>query len=140
MSDTTPTDLVRPSDVTKDFLYAFFNDAYFNVHRDDVGDVYLKEPFTVWVFPQGEGEQIRLMAQFAGNADMPRIAKLEYANSINDKLKLLRAYVDDDEDLGFDYYVSLEGGITRRSIALAARRFIEYVRTALQRDTDNVIQ
>jgi hypothetical protein len=142
MPDNTPTpdDVVYASEITNDFLYTFFSNAYFNVHRDDVGDVYVKDPFTVWIFPQQDGEQLRLMAQFAANTDVPRITKLEYANAINDTMKLLRAYVDRDEDIGFDYYIPTEGGITKRTIALSVRRFIDYVRSALQRDEDNIIR
>jgi hypothetical protein len=143
MSDdviTPADDVVYPNQITTDFLYTFFRDAYFNVQRDEVGDVYLKDPYMVWVFPQQDGEQIRLMAQFTANTDVPRIVKLEYVNGINDKLRLLRAYVDADEDIGFDYYLTIEGGITKRAIALAVRRFSDYVRSAIQRDKDDVIR
>jgi hypothetical protein len=132
-------DIVHPDRISKDFLYEFFNEAYFNVYRDDVGDVFIKDSYTMWVFPQQDGEQIRLMAQFKANPDVPRTVKLEYANTVNDGLKFLRAYVDVDNDIGFDYYIVVKGGITKRNIAFSVRSFSEYVRTALQRDEHNVI-
>jgi hypothetical protein len=142
MSDNTaqPADeLIYPDAVSADSLYALFMSAYMNVYRDDVGDVYLKDGYTVWVFPQKEGAQIRLMAQFRAAEGAERLAKLEYANGVNDQLKLVRAYVDSDEDVGFDYFIPVEGGITKRNIVLTVRMFIDFVRTALGRDEQNVI-
>jgi hypothetical protein len=142
MTDSTaqPADeLFYPDNVTTDALYALFVSAYLNVYRDDVGDVYVKDRYTVWVFPQKAGAQIRLMAQFRAAEGSERLAKLEYANGVNDQLKLVRAYVDSDEDVGFDYFIPIEGGITKRNIVLSVRTFIDFVRTALERDEQNVI-
>jgi hypothetical protein len=139
-NQSQPADeMVYPEQVTRDFLYGLFASAYLNVHRDSDGDVYLKDAYTLWVFPQQEGEQIRLMAQFKTNSEAPRSAKLEYVNGINDGLKLLRAYVDADDDIGFDYFIGIEGGITKRNIVLSVRRFINYLQVALQRDEQGVI-
>ncbi|MEI6776472.1 MAG: YbjN domain-containing protein [Chloroflexales bacterium] len=132
-------ELLYPNDVNTESLYALFISAYMNVYRDDVGDVYLKDGYTVWVFPQKAGAQIRLMAQFRAAEGSERLAKLEYANLINDQLKLVRAYVDSDEDVGFDYFIPVEGGITKRNIVLSTRTFIDFIRTALGRDEQNVI-
>jgi hypothetical protein len=132
-------DVVRPDQVTADFLYSLFHTAYFDVHRDEADDVYIQDGFITWAFPQEDGSQIRLMSQFNGKPDVPRSDKLEYVNKVNDQLRLIRAYVDADEDIGFDYYMSIEGGTTRRSIALTVRRFTDYVRAAVQQDSQDVI-
>ena len=132
-------DVVYPEQITRDSLYDLFASAYFNVNRDSDDDVYLKDMYTIWVFPQQEGNQVRLMAQFKGNAEAPRETKLEYANAINDGYRLVRAYIDRDGDIGFDYFLVTEGGTTRRNIVLAVRRFVQYVQIALQQDSQNVI-
>ncbi len=138
-SSNPPDEIVYPEQIHTEFLLALFQNAYLNVSRDDDGDIFIKENFTTWIFPQGNGEQIRFMAQFKANLDLPRIPKLEYANMINDRMKLLRAYVDADDDIGFDYHLLVEGGITKRNIVFALRTFINYVQVALQRDTEDVI-
>ncbi|WP_129631761.1 YbjN domain-containing protein [Candidatus Oscillochloris fontis] len=139
-NSSNPTDdVVYPEQINSEFLLALFQNAYLNVSRDDDGDIFIKENFTTWIFPQGNGEQLRFMAQFKANLDLPRIAKLEYANLVNDRMKLLRAYVDADDDIGFDYHVLVEGGITKRNIVFGLRTFINYIQVALQRDTENVI-
>ncbi len=135
-----PTDdIMYPEQITRDALYELFASAYFNVNRDSDDDVYLKDMYTIWLFPQQEGNQIRLMAQFKGNQEASREAKLEYANLINDGYRLVRAYVDRDGDIGFDYFLVTEGGVTRRTIVLSVRRFVQYVQIALQQDSQNVI-
>lgn len=131
-------DVMSPDQVSADRIFSLFHDAYFDVQRDEAGDVYLQDTYRVWIFPQEGGEQLRLMAQFNGNAEVARETKVEFANRVNYEYKLLRAYVDDDNDIGFDYYIPVEGGITKRNIVLSVRRFVEYVRVALGSDTQNV--
>jgi hypothetical protein len=132
-------ELIYPHQISRDSLYALFVSAYMNVQLDDDGDIYLQDRFKSWVFPQTNGTQIRIMSQFRASELATREAKLEYVNLINDKLKLLRAYVDSDEDIGFDYFIPVEGGITKRNIVIAVRTAVDYIRTALERDEGDVI-
>lgn len=39
----------------------------------------------------------------------------------------------------FDYYVAAEGGMTKKAVVLAVRRFFSCLGPAIQQDTDNVV-
>jgi hypothetical protein len=51
----------------------------------------------------------------------------------------VRAYIDRDGDIGFDGYLVVSGGVTRRNIIVATRTFIDHVRAALAKDETDVI-
>ncbi len=132
-------EIVQPSQISKEWLFNLYHDAYFDVERDNDGDVCIRDGFRVWVFPIREGTQLRFLAQFRANPDHDLADRLLYVNRINDELHLVRAYVDRDGDIGFDGYQVIAGGTTRRNIVLATRSFIEHVRAALIKDETNVI-
>jgi hypothetical protein len=133
-------EIVYPQNLTKDMLYTLFDNAYMSVSMDDDGDLKLKEGFNYWVFPEAEGRRIRLMSQFRANPSSSLTDRLTYANKINDDLVVIRAYVRQDSgNIGFDYYITIEGGITKRNIIAATKFFISLVESALRKDEHDVI-
>lgn len=116
-----------------------YNNAYFEVELDNDGDVCIRQGFRVWVFPIRNGEQIRFMSLFRANPAHELADRLLYANRINDELHIVRAYIDRDGDIGFDGYLVVSGGVTRRNIIVATRTFIDHVRAALAKDETDVI-
>jgi hypothetical protein len=54
-------------------------------------------------------------------------------------VKLIRASVSANGKFFFDYYLSVEGGISKRAIVLAVRRFFSCLGSALREDTGNVV-
>ena len=49
--------------------------------------------------------------------------KLAFANRLNDELIILRAWVTDAGGFGFEWYIPVEGGITKKAIVFALKRF-----------------
>jgi hypothetical protein len=139
MTGAQPEELVYPAHVNRDWLFQLYNDAYFDVELDSDGDVCLRQGFRVWVFPIREGEQIRFMSQFRANPDRDLADRILYVNRINDELHIVRSYVDRSGDIGFDGYLVVSGGVTRRNIIFATRTFIDHVRAALAKDETDVI-
>jgi hypothetical protein len=136
---SSPDVIVLPAQLSRDWLFQLYSNAYFDVELDSDGDICIRDGFRIWVFPIREGEQIRFMSQFRANPMHELIDRLQYANRINDELHFIRCYVDRDGDIGFDSYLIVSGGVTRRNIVFATRAFIDHVRAALVKDDTDVI-
>lgn len=132
-------ELLYPKDISRDFLRELYDSAYMNVSLDDDGDVCLQENYTCWVFPQSDGRYIRLMSQFLASPGSLLPERHNFVNRINYDLKLVRAYVRENGNLGFDYTIVVEGGITRRNIVVATRLFLSLVDDVGHLDTDDVM-
>jgi hypothetical protein len=64
---------------------------------------------------------------------------MRFVNRVNDGLMMIRASLTSDGRLYFDYYIPIEGGITKKAVVLAVRRFLSYLAAAMEQDTDNVV-
>jgi hypothetical protein len=132
-------EIVHPKDISRDALYELFNSALMNVSIDPDGDIRVDETYGCWVFPQPDGRYIRLMSQFRANEGASLPDQLAFANKINDELRLIRAYIKENGGFGFDYYIAVEGGITRRNIVSTTRAFLSLLEAVARFDTDNLI-
>jgi hypothetical protein len=52
---------------------------------------------------------------------------------------MVRASVSSNGKFFFDYYISVEGGVSRRSIVMSVRRFFSCLGSALREDSGNVV-
>ncbi|WP_298482232.1 YbjN domain-containing protein [uncultured Chloroflexus sp.] len=125
--------------MSKEWLFDLYHNAYFEVERDSDDDVCIRQDFRIWAFPIREGEQIRFMTQFRASPAHDLAERLLYVNRVNDELHIVRAYVDRDGDIGFDDYLVVSGGVTRRNIIFATRAFVDHVLAALTKDETEVI-
>jgi hypothetical protein len=80
-----------------------------------------------------------IYAIFGANPSAAPSEKLAYVNHVNDQVKLIRASVSANGKFYFDYYLSVEGGVSKRSIVMAVRRFFSCLRLAFREDTGNVV-
>lgn len=132
-------DVVHPKDISRDFLYELFNAAFMNVSIDSDGDVRVDDTYGCWLFPHSEGRYIRLMSQFRPNPDALTADRLNFVNRVNDEIKLVRAYLRENGGFGFDYYLMVDGGTTKRNIVNTTRLFLSILEDVAQFDTDNVM-
>ena len=132
-------EIVHPKDISRDALYELFNSALMNVSIDSDGDIRVDETYGCWVFPQPDGRYVRLMSQFRANEGASLPDQLAFANKINDELRLIRAYIKENGGFGFDYYIAVEGGITKRNIVSTTRGFLSLLEAVARFDTDNLI-
>lgn len=133
-------EIVHPKDISRDWLYELFSSAMMNVSIDDDGDIRVDETYGCWVFPQQpDGRYIRLMSQFRANEGSLHPERIAFANKINDELRLIRAYVKENGGFGFDYYISVDGGITKRNIVSTTRAFLSLLEAVARFDEDNLI-
>ncbi len=134
-----PDELIQPASVNKDMLLQLFQDAYMDASLDDDGDIKVKEDYAMYVYPADDGRTVRLVIYFRAAEGAAPEAKLAYVNRVNDTVLMVRATLLEHGSYAFDYYISVQGGITKQAIVFAAKRFLTTVRSALDRDTDNVV-
>ncbi len=134
-----PDEIVHPSEISRDFLYALFQNAYMNVSIDADGDVRVEDTYGCWLFPLSNGRYIRLMGQFRSNPSTLIPERHAFANRVNDELKLIRAYLKENGGYGFDYYIVVEGGTTKRNIVNTTRTFLSLLEAVARLDTDDMM-
>lgn len=132
-------DFIYPEGIAADVLKKLFEDAYMDVEVDSDGDLIVKDNYRCYLRPDPDGRLISIYAIFGANQAAASPDKLAYINKVNDQVKLIRASVSANGKFFFDYYLSVEGGVSKRAIVLAVRRFFSCLGSALREDTDNVV-
>lgn len=133
-------DIILPENLSKEMLLSLFQAAYMDVSLDEDGDLVVKDTYRQFVFlDNDEKRYVQLVSMFRSNPDATLEAKLAYANRVNDEIVFVRASVTDKGGFCFDYYIPIQGGITKSAIVFALRRFASALKTALGRDTENVV-
>jgi hypothetical protein len=134
-----PDELIYPEGISGDALKAIFGEAFMDASLDTDGDLIVKDNYRCYLRPDSDGRLISVYAIFGANESAAAADKLAYVNRVNDQVKLIRASVSDNGKFFFDYYLSIEGGVSKRSIVLAVRRFFSCLASALREDTTNVV-
>jgi len=132
-------DLVYPENVTKEGLRDLFVAAYMDATLDEDGDVLVKESYRSYLVPSQDAAWIRLYSPFKGSESATLEDKLAYCNKINADMIIVRTYVTDKGGFIFEEYLPVEGGITKRAIVLAVRRFHRMLESAIRADDKNVM-
>jgi hypothetical protein len=139
MEGSVPDELIHPEDISSDTLKTLFEQAYMDVSVDTDGDLIVKDAYRCYLRPDPDGRLIWTYAIFGAAEGASDADKLAYANLINDQVKLIRVSVSASGKLSFDYYISVEGGVTKASIVMAVRRFLACLNQALREDKGNVV-
>ncbi len=132
-------EFIYPEGINQDALKQLFEEAYMEVSVDTDGDLIVKDNYRCYLRPDPDGRLISIYAIFGANSSAAQADKLAYINRVNDQVKLVRASVSANGKFFFDYYLSVEGGISKRSIVLSVRRFFSCLASALREDTANVV-
>ncbi len=132
-------ELVFPKDVNADLLRKVFDNAGYGASVDADQDVLVKDKYSCYLRPDLEGKLVVLYAIFGPRVGATRAAQLDFVNRVNDQVKLIRASLMADGRYLFDYYLSVEGGVTRDCIVAAGRRFLSCLEAAVAQDTDEVV-
>jgi hypothetical protein len=132
-------DLFLPEQVNSEALKKLFEEAYMETSIDKDGDVIVQDNYRCYLRPDQDGRLISVYAIFGTQESASMADKLAYVNRVNDQVKLIRASVSSNGKFFFDYYIAVEGGITKRSIVLGVRRFFSCLGSALKEDTGNVV-
>jgi hypothetical protein len=134
-----PDDLILPEAVSTDSLRELFEQAYMEVSVDSDGELVVKEDYLCYLRPDQDGRLILVYAVFGAAKGAQDADKLAFVNYVNDQIKLIRASISASGRFTFDYYIPVDGGVSRRSLVLAVRRFLSCLRQAIAADTGNVM-
>jgi hypothetical protein len=132
-------EFIYPEGISMESLKALFEEALLEVSVDTDGDLIVKDNYRCYLRPDPDGRLISVYAIFGANAEAIEADKLAYVNKVNDQVKLIRASVSGNGKFFFDYYLSVEGGVSKRSIVVAVRRFFSCLASALREDATNVV-
>jgi hypothetical protein len=130
---------IYPEAISVETLKQIFEENFMEVAVDSDGDLIVKDDYRCYLRPDADGRLVCVYAIFGANPDAAQPEKLDYINRVNDQVKLIRASVSDNGKFYFEYWISVEGGVARRSIVLAVRRFLHCLSTAFSEDTGNVV-
>jgi hypothetical protein len=133
-------EIVTPELITIPMLKSLFDAAFMETSIDSDGDLYVKADTGCYVMPTKSKDRIHLLAQFRADEKSSRQARLELANRINYEMSTVRSYLNDKGNVVFDYYIPVEGGITKKAIVMATRFFLSVIVSGIrQHDSDNVV-
>jgi len=136
------TELVTPDNVTAEMLRDLYEAAYMDVALDEEsGVIRVREELAARAQLSESKERILLFAVYGLKDDTQRIDRLELANRINENYVLIRAGIDDNGDLWFDYCILVKGGLTKKAIVQATRTFLMLVPKAVNEcDEDGIVE
>jgi hypothetical protein len=132
-------EFIYPEGINADALKQLFEEAYMEVSVDTDGDLIVKDNYRCYLRPDPDGRLISIYAIFGAAPEALPPDKLAYINRVNDQVKMIRASVSANGKFFFDYYLSVEGGISKRAIVMSVRRFFSCLGSALREDTGNVV-
>jgi len=134
-------ELVTPETVSIEMVRDIYEAAFMEATLDEEkGQIRIKEEVLARAFLSESKERLQIVAYYGVKDDAQRIDRLELVNRINEQYVLIRAGIDDDGDLWFDYCVLLKGGITKKAIVQATRVFLMLVPKAVNEcDEDGIV-
>ena len=134
-------DLVTPKILNRDFLYTLYDAAYMECDQDGDGDSVITESGLkcIATLPNHQ-DAIHLVILFPLKDNVSLQEKLECVNRINDCYIITRAAVTKNATLLLcDYYIFLNGGVSRKAIVLGTKKFIEVTREAAEKYASDII-
>lgn len=137
-----PNDPLTQDDISIEAIQAVFEQAYMDVKFDEQsGILRINEEILTRAHLCESRERLTLLAVYQLKDDSQRIDRLELVNRINENYVMIRAGINDDDDLWFDYSVVLKGGITAKALVQTTRMFMNLVPKAVgECDEDGIIE
>ncbi|MCY4320628.1 MAG: YbjN domain-containing protein [Alphaproteobacteria bacterium] len=134
-------DLVKPGALNRDLLHTLYEGAYMDCEQDSDGDSVITESGLKCIATlPGHQDAIHLAILFPLKEAVSLKKKLECANQINDRYIITRAAVTKGGALLLcDYYIFLNGGVSRKAIVLGTKKFIEVTRQAAEEYASDII-
>lgn len=134
-------ELITPDNASIELIHELFEQAYMDATLDEEKrQIRLREEVVARVFLSESRERMQIVAYYGIKEQADRIERLELVNRVNENYVLIRAGIDDDGDLWFDYCILLKGGVTRKAIVQAVRVFLMLVPKAVNEcDEDGIV-
>ncbi len=126
------------TEITPQALKEIFDNASLPAEIDSDGEVCVKETYKIWLSTDDNGRFVRFRAAFNASSGA-RLSKIvDYANTVNNELILIRATGLEGAVL-FDYYLWSESDVSKKNIVMTYRAFARALEGALAKDTGSVL-
>jgi hypothetical protein len=132
-------DLIRTEELDNDTLRELFDAAMFDYHLDDDGDLVVQDNYRVLVKHHNK-RYIHFTSFFRVRQEASEDMVYALCNRINDELIILRASVHHGDTLVLDWYIPVFSGISKRTVVMAFRKFVELLGQVGQYDEEDVIE
>ncbi len=132
-------DIITAENVSKALIKSVFESAFMDVSLDGDGDVLVKDRCMVLALPEAEKKRIRLLTIYRFVPTASDVQMLTLANTINTTWLFVRATVV-NKRLFIDYDLSLEAGISKKSLVLMLKRFASIGAAAVVENGKDLIQ
>ncbi|MBU1235304.1 MAG: YbjN domain-containing protein [Gammaproteobacteria bacterium] len=133
-------DLITPENLTKELLASVYDAAFLETSWDNEGDLRVKEKIACFVLPSERKDRIQLLSIFGFVPSATEAQRLQCVNNINRDYILLTATTGRNDTLQFKYELFVEGGITKKNLVLATRRFLSIPQSAIQDHGADIVQ
>ncbi|OEU57250.1 MAG: ornithine acetyltransferase [Desulfuromonadales bacterium C00003096] len=135
-----PNTLVTSDNLSKELLASIYDDAFMSTSYDDDGDLKVKEGISCFVLPSEKNDRIHFLSMFGFEPGSSEAQRLECVNNINSEYILVNAYVGTNNTLRFKYDLFIEGGMTKKNIVLATKRFLSIPQSAVQEHGIDIVE
>jgi len=132
-------DLVTPENLSKELLHSIFDAAFMETSWDSEGDLRVKDQIHCFVIPTEKKDRIRLISIFGFKEGTTQMQRLECVNDINNEYIMVRAVSGNNDTLRFDYDIYVQGGISKKAIILATKRFLSIPIDAVADHGNNLV-
>ena len=116
-----PDELITSENVSIELLKSVFDAAYMDCESKDNNALVVQEKFKIWV-SVGRKTEIRFNTLFGFTEESSPITRLECVNTINSEYIMISTFVQEDS-LWFRYDLAIDGGISRKALVKAVKRF-----------------
>ena len=135
-----PNDLITPENLSKELLESIYDTAYMETSWDDDGDLRVKDQIHCFVMPSEKKDRIQLLSIFKFNPDVSESQRLKCVNNINREYIIVVAYAGANDTLQFKHDIYVDGGITKKNLVLATKRFLGIPQSAVQDHGADIVQ
>jgi hypothetical protein len=118
-------EILLPDDLALDQLRSLYESGGLQTQVDSEGDLIVTSRVSCYAIPTRQRDRILLLAFLGTKDDAGRDLKIDFANRVNNELATVRARVNQNDRVVFDYYIPVEGGITGEAIVAATRFFLQ---------------
>lgn len=126
-------EMITPDNLSINLLKSTFEAAYMDVSQDSDDGLKIEEACGVFIRPDLESKnRISLYAVFGFKDRSKKIQRLECVNRINEDYIMVCAFATDNGLLFFKYDIMLDGGLTKKALVLAVKRFASIPHAAVQ--------
>jgi len=133
-------DLVTPENLSVELLNSIFDDAYMETSIDSDGDLHVRDDIGCFVILSKDKDRITLLSQFGFESGATHSQRLECVNNINKEMIIVKAYVGNNDSLRFEYDICLKGGVTKKNIVQATKKFLSIPRAAVINHGEDLVE